>query len=204
MADFWKGLRAAVVGLGALAVVYLVTLFARTGSTVGTQGVRAKQLSNAKQLANAARMYAIDNDDHFPMHLAELEVDGYVDQRTQEQLLYLGTGDDGMPLPVKLDWLYFGAFFDEKNPPSLLIASPQAFVSGTKRKRLIIRGDGSASTVNESEYQQELRKTIEAMHKRAGTPPTPATEASPASPDAAAAPANPRTPAVPDEKPNIR
>ena len=104
--------------------------------------------------------------------------------------MYQAKADKEDPPRFKYDWLYFGAFFDEKNPPPLLIASPQAFTAGKKTKRIIIHPDGSGSIVNDDEYQQELRKTIEAMRQRAGTPTTPATEAPPASPDGVTAPAD--------------
>ena len=66
----------------------------------------------------------------------------------------------------KFDWLYFGALFGDKNPPPLLIASPQASTVEKVNRRIVVRGDLSASLVSEAEFQELLRKTIEAMHKR--------------------------------------
>ena len=149
----------------ALAALALLPVFGRKSVV----GVQTKQLSNAKQLGTAAKLYAMDNEGRFPLHLAEVEPD-YLPSGSFEQLLCEAIDGDKKLPRLKYEWLYFGAFFDEKNPPPLLIASPQAFTADKKQKRVIIRGDGSGSIVNDDEYQQELRKTIDAMHQRAGTP----------------------------------
>ena len=197
MGKFWK--RAGIALLCGMAALLLWPVFGRTA----VKGVAARNLSNAKQVWLGVKLYADDHDGHFPIHLTELEPDYFPPERL-DYLLYRTKAGEEEPPRFRYDWLYFGAFFDDTNPPPLFIASPQAFTAGNKWRRIIIRGDGSGSIVNDDEYQQELRKTIEAMHQRAGTPPTPATEPPPASPDGAAAPANPKTPEVPDEKPNIR
>jgi hypothetical protein len=54
--------------------------------------------------------------------------------------------------------------------------------------------------IKEAHYQKELRKTIEAMRRRAGTPAPPGTETLPASPDSAAVPGDRKTPEATDEK----
>ena len=114
------------------------------------------------------------------MQLSEL-VPEYVAPDVFKEFLCGVKGSGEKPLPAKLDWLYFGTFFDLNNAPPLLIASPQAFSSGDKMKRVIVRGNCSGAFLNDDEYRQELRKTIEAMHKRAGTPTTPdAVEKAPA------------------------
>ena len=197
MSNFWKWAGIALL-IGVVALL-LIPVFGET-SVVGAQ---TKNLVYAKQLANAAKVYAEDNEGRFPLHLSELEPDYLPPGLLEELLCGVKVGKE-QPPRLRFDWLYFGAFFDEKNPPPLLIASPQAFTVGKKWKRIIIRGDGSGSLVNDDEYQRELRKTIEAMHKRAGTPTTPATEAPPASPDAAAAPTDQKTPEATDEKPGVR
>ncbi len=167
MKRFWKWAGIALlIGLAALAAAaLLLPIFGET-AVVGAQ---TKNLSNARQLALAAKVYAMDNEGRFPMHLSELEPD-YLPPGIFEQVLYGTKVGDERPPRLKYDWLYFGAFFDEKNPPPLLIASPQAFTAEKKEKRIIIRGDGSGQVVNDDEYQQELRKTIEAMHQRASPP----------------------------------
>ena len=186
MRNFWNGAGIALLcGAVAIAVGLMLPVF----GTTAVRGIQTKNLSNAKQLALAAKLYAMDNEGRFPIHLSELEPD-YLPPGSLENLLYQAKADKEDPPRYKYDWLYFGAYFDEKNPPPLLIASPQAFTADKKAKRIIIDSDASGSVVNDDEYQQELRKTIEAMHQRAGTPTTPATEAPPASPDAAPAPAD--------------
>ena len=197
MRNFWKWVLIAAV----LTVVWFALFPPYTLSPMVAQRVR--NLSNAKQLGLAAKLYAVDHEGRFPMHLSELTAE-YIQMESWENLQFDPRKDIHDHVRPKQDWLYFGAFFDEKNPPPILIASPQT-LTGTKiLKRIVIRSDNSAQTVNENDYQHELRKTIEAMHKRVGTPATPATEALPASPDAATAPAVQETPDATDEKPNLR
>lgn len=107
------------------------------------------------------------------MQLSELFPD-YVDAARWNGLLYdTRKGAKDPPLPNS-DWLYFGAFFDEEHPPPILIAAPQSFTHLGRSERIIVCGDISGEFVSEEEYQTELRKTIEAMHKRFdGTQPAP-------------------------------
>ena len=191
----------------ALLIGFLVTLLLGVfgNVTIGPQQ-DAKMLGRAKQMALAVKLYAEDHHGSFPMSLGELTPE-FVTPDGVPSLQFEVRDEYNDPLLAKQDWLYFGAFFDESDPPPIIIASPQTTgFKGKPPKRIVIAGDMDMTgyVVKEAQYQDLLRKTIEAMHQRAGTLTTPATESSPASPDAAAAPANPRTPAVPDKKPNIR
>ena len=137
------------------------------------------------------------------MRLAEV-VPTYLDTNDWNRFRYAERKDANDHPLGEFDWLYFGASFDVTSPPPLLIASPHAFPIAKPNKRVVVLGDFSAAIVQEEEYQELLRKTIEAMHQRAGTSPAPATEAPPASPDGATAPADRKTPEATDDKPNIR
>ncbi len=159
MKQFWKWFGIAMlIGFAAL---LLLPVFGKTA----VRGLQTKNLSNAKQLGLAARQFAEDHDGRFPMQLSEIVPD-YLDANQSDYLLFAAKlGDEENPR-LKYDWLYFGAGFDDKNPPPLLIAFPLAFRDDKKQKRIVIYADGSGWIVNEEEYQAELRKTIEAMHKK--------------------------------------
>ena len=160
--NFWKGFGLALLaGALAIGVGLLLPVFGTT-SVVGAQ---TKSLSNAKQLALAARVYADDNEGRLPIHLRDLIPD-YIGAENLDHVLYAAKiGDEDKPR-LKHDWLYFGAGFDNKNPPPLLIASPHAFKDDKKQKRVVIFADGTGAVINDEQYQVELRKTIEAMHQR--------------------------------------
>ena len=150
-----------LAGALALAVGLALPVFGKTA----VRGTQTKNLSNAKQLALAVRIYAQDFEGQFPVHLSDVVPD-YISGENLDDFLYASKiGEEDNPRQ-KHDWLYFGTGFDEKNPPPLLIASPHAFRDGKKQKRIVIYADGSGSVVNDEQYQAELRKTIEAMHKR--------------------------------------
>ena len=135
-------------------------------------------LANAKQLGIASTLFLDDHEGHFPTHLLELVPD-YINPQSWNRLLYAAHKDEqDKPVP-QFDWLYFGAFFDDKNPPPLLIASPQAVTSEKANKRIVVLANNSASIVSEDEYQKLLRKTIEAMHQRVGALVIPAPDSKP-------------------------
>ncbi len=163
MRNFWKGIGIALVsGLGALVVVGLsLPVFGR----VGVKGLQTKNLRNAKQLGLATKLYAMDHGGRFPMHLSELTPE-YIPALSLDQLLYEAKAGDEKQPRLKYDWLYFGAFFDEAHPPSLLIASPHVIKDGVKHKRVVIYANGSGSIVKDDEYEAELRQTIDAMRQR--------------------------------------
>jgi hypothetical protein len=136
-----------------------------------TSELTIRNLSNAHQIGFAVRLFTEDHEGRFPIHLSELVPD-YLLADSWHQLLYR---PDGRSEAALYDWIYFGGFFDEKNPPPILIASPQECTVGKRDKRVIVHGDISAMIVREEEYQAELKKTIEAMHQRRASLPPPAT-----------------------------
>ena len=126
----------------------------------------------------AARLYGEDHQGQFPFDLTDC-IPKYIDPSAFEELRFdLREKSSERPRP-KSDWRYFGALFDQNNPPPLLIASPQFFTVHKTNKRIAVLGDLSASVVKEEEYQELLRKTIEAMHQRAGALAVPAPNSKP-------------------------
>ena len=123
-------------------------------------------LLSAKQLAFGVKLYAADYDGRFPMHLSELIPD-YIEASDWERLLFDTRKDIHNPILPKQDWLYFGAFLDEKNSPPVLIASPQHATVSNTRARVVIHADGTGAIVSEAEYQAGLRKTIAHLQARA-------------------------------------
>ena len=162
MRQFWKWFGIALlIGALVIAVGFLVPVF----GTTAVRGVQTKNISNAKQLALAVRIYAMDYEGRFPVHLSELVPD-YIPGENLDDFLYAAKiGEEDKPR-LKHDWLYFGAGFDAANPPTVLIASPHAFRDGKKQKRIVVHPDGTGGVIDDEQYQAELRKTIEAMHKR--------------------------------------
>ena len=150
-----------IAGALALAVGLLLPVFGE----VSVVGAQTKSLSNARQLFFAARLYADDHEGLLPLHLNDLVPD-YIPAEILDHVLYTAKIEEEEKPRLKYDWLYFGAGFDAKNPPPMLIASPHAFKDDKKQKRVVIFADGTGAIVNDEQYQTELRKTIEAMHKR--------------------------------------
>lgn len=145
--------------LVAVAAAFFWPMFARTA----VRGVQTKNLSNAKQLAIGCRLYAMDHGGRFPLHLSELEPD-YIPAGWVDQLRCTSIGRDGEP-GFAMDWLYFGAGFDDQNPPRLLIVSPQADTPARKQKRVIVEGDTSGRVIDEADYPPLLKETVQQMRK---------------------------------------
>jgi len=126
------------------------------------RGPLTKNLSHAKILATGCQLYAIDHDGRFPMHLNELAPD-YVRQKDLDEWRFTSLGHSERST-ILIDWLYFGAGFDDKNPPALLIASPQASTFGkTKQSRIAIAGDAAGAVISEADYQKRLTETVQQM-----------------------------------------
>jgi hypothetical protein len=149
-------------------IVVATLLFLPFRGPFGSKVINVMNLSNARQLAIAVKLYVVDHDGRFPMHLNELEPD-YLHESILKQLLYRPNDEKHTVTvyPVRCDWLYFGAFHDEKHPPTILIASPQAFTEDRKSKRVVIYGDISGEILNDEDFQPKLRQTIKELNERA-------------------------------------
>jgi hypothetical protein len=147
--------------LAAFVVIVVAGLCLPLFSHVAVRGPQTKSLSNAKQLATACRLYAMDHEGRFPMHLNELEPD-YIVAGQPDGLRDVSLGKEDDP-KYMLDWLYFGAGFEEKNPPRVLIASPQATTTAKTQKRVVIEGDMSGTIWEEPKYQEMLAETVRQM-----------------------------------------
>jgi hypothetical protein len=160
----WLAIKLVLILAIGAAVYFLLPVFGTTSPV----GIQTKGLSNAKQLATGAKLYAMDHDGRFPVHLSELEPD-YLPVGGLNQLLYRPSEGmaKGTIYPVRCDWLYFGAFHDEKNPPTILIASPQAFTENRKSARIVVYSDTSAVIVDDENFQTKIRQTIKELNERA-------------------------------------
>ena len=118
----------------------------------------SKNLVNARQLAAACRLYAIEHQDKLPSRLDELEPK-YVPHAELQELrrFYAGQRPEN-----QMDWLYFGAGFDTKNPPQLLLASPQAIsIRGSQWRVVVFPKNTNGSIVQEGEYERLLSETVQ-------------------------------------------
>ncbi|HEY3899386.1 MAG TPA: hypothetical protein VGM54_12270 [Chthoniobacter sp.] len=117
----------------------------------------SKNLVNARQLAAACRLYALEHQDRFPSHLDELEPK-YVPHGELEELrrFYAGQRPGN-----QMDWLYFGAGFEVKSPPQLLLASPQAMSIRGTQWRVVFSRNTTGSLVAEDEYERLLSETVQ-------------------------------------------
>jgi hypothetical protein len=183
VSGFWRGIGIAFLAVGLAVIVGLAVFAVPIFGTTAVRGVHTKNLSNAKQWGLAVKVYATDYEGRFPMHLSELVPD-YISLTAPTDLLFEVCKDSKDAVYAKQDWLYFGAFFDEKNPPPILIASPQATgFSGKPPKRIVVYGDLSGRVVTEEQYQADLKKTIEAMRQRATSLPPPPAQDKPFGPE---------------------
>jgi hypothetical protein len=151
--------RLALQLLATVLVVLAAGLCLPLFSTVAVRGAQTKSLSNAKQLATGCKLYAADHAGRFPVHLSELEPD-YIASVNSLRYTTVDKGDGPKP---ELDWLYFGAGFEERNQPRILIASPQASTAAKTQKRVIVEGDMSGAVWNEPNYQEMLAETVRQM-----------------------------------------
>ena len=125
-------------------------------------GANTRNSMNGKQLGIACRLFAEDHDGRFPVHLSELQPD-YVREENFKSLAYRVVDAAGRPTNETLDWLYYGAGFDDTSITTVLIASPQVVISKGKPYRVSIQADSSGYTMPESEYQARLTETIRRM-----------------------------------------
>jgi len=145
--------------LAAMLVILAAGLCLPLFSRVAVRGAQTKNLSNAKQLAISCTAYAMDHEGHFPVHLSELQPI-YIAKVNSLCYTTVDSGDGPKP---ELDWMYFGAGFQARNPPRVLIASPQASTSAKRQKRIIVEGDLSGAVWDEPKYQEMLAETVRQM-----------------------------------------
>ena len=144
-----------------------------------TRGRQTRSLSNAKQLATGCKLYAIDHQGRFPVHLGELVPD-YIP--TLDGLRYL-SGRQSEKSNVQFDWLYFGAGFGDSDSLPVLIASPQATtIEKNMQRRIVVDSSTSGQIIRESAYQELLANMVKQMRTMddARHPATPAPPAPPA------------------------
>lgn len=150
----WRLLAGFVIALLAAAAILPIA------PESAIKGPMTRSLSNAKQIAIACKLYAMDNDGHYPVNLSELEPNYLTDLKDWRGIV---NGPDNRP--AYYDWLYFGAGFTTAHPPKAFLASPQ---TGKNGKRVIINGElgGTAmagDVIKEDEYEKALAETVRQM-----------------------------------------
>jgi len=141
-------------------------LFLPLSNQTAKRGATNRNLSNGRQVALAAKLFAEDRDGRFPVHLFELIPD-YLTAEDLSKLRFappLPNGEAGEP---EYDWLYFGAFQTTDDPLRILMASPTATVrKDGGAKRVVIAGDLAGRIISEEDYQRELRLMISEFNER--------------------------------------
>jgi hypothetical protein len=146
--------QSSVISIGICAVVLVYVAFQvfpwENHSKVSTQ---VRNLNNARQLAVACRMYALDHSEHFPDRLEDVVPD-YIDKADMDHLLFF-SGQFVSDTSARLDWLYFGEGFKVTDAPPLLIASPQPAPTDQRPSRRVIVGpDMTWKVIPENEFER--------------------------------------------------
>jgi len=159
------------LGFQILFIVVIVGLLAgisQPSSHVPVLGVTTQNVSNARRMAIAAKLYAVEHQGQFPARLNDLIPD-YIRQEDWNGLRFSPRTADDKP-HAQDDWLYFGALLTERDIPNhLLLAAPQAITDGKKQRRVVSYDDSSTTIIPEEKYQDELRR-----NRQPGATPTPA------------------------------
>jgi hypothetical protein len=148
-------LAAAVIILSAFCFLFPM------GDATVRSSVSRKNLSAAKQLALAAKMYAGDYRGKYPTYLNDLVPDYLADLN---HVLYSEMTPANRFAP-KYDWLYFAAGHDESHLPHIIIASPQAVTRSGENQRIVVYADQSAWAIREDQYQREVHQMIDNWRK---------------------------------------
>ena len=149
-----QGLRGVV---GVLAVFCVLAILAGmllpALSKAKSKAQRIKSVSNLKNIALAARIYATDNGNRFPNSFEEM-----MNELSTEQILFdPETGER---------YMYVGAGKSEANPNGIL-----AYSSAKPHGREVALVDGSVRQVSEQEFQQMIARETQTLASRAGGTP---------------------------------
>jgi hypothetical protein len=127
------------------------------------QSLSSRNMWHAKALATACTLYASENKDRFPESLSVLSPD-YIPSAGANSLQYIV--EETKRPPITADWLYFGAGFTDKNPPSILLAAPAPYVETHSKLRfgrefrVYVEGNGTGHVAKEADYQRLLSETL--------------------------------------------
>lgn len=114
------------------------------------RGRQTLELSNIKQLATAAKIYSVYNEDRFPPQLDVL----VPEYGPSPSMLYTrGVGGDA-PQP----FLYFPGYGTNDDPEAIIIASPRPMGATEGGRRAVAHVDTSASIIPEAKFQELIRK----------------------------------------------
>jgi hypothetical protein len=96
--------------------------------------VTIQNTHKARAIATILPLYASDHAGAYPSRLNDLIPD-YI---TGWYGLLYSAVDSGGKSNGEYDWLYFGAGFDEKHAPRIIMSSPQVTTDGNANKRIVV------------------------------------------------------------------
>lgn len=137
--------------IAAVGMVHQIAWLCREPNLIvmGGVGRQTRELSYAKQLGTAAKLYAMDHQDRFPQRLDELSPD-YIDYR----MLFTPGSVGDPPQP----FLYFTGYGTGDGPDTIILASPRPMESERGGRRVVIHADISGTIIPEAKYQELIRK----------------------------------------------
>jgi len=136
--------------MSTLATISTVSILASAAVPAFTklqgQAQQTKEMNNARQVAIALRLYAVDHGGKYPAKLSDLPKDVLEDPSA---LLCKNPLTGG-----QLEWLYNSKLNDSSPASELLLATPFS----TNGKRIGAFNDGSVRTLSDEEYQNLSRE----------------------------------------------
>ena len=116
---------------------------------------RAGELARLKMLGHALKLHADEHEGKFPASIADI----------QWRQTMPGMGWDGLPAAASrfrrpedgkvMDWLYYAGHTENDPSETILVASPVA-LGPQGDQRLVVRLDGVADVIAESEFQRQV------------------------------------------------
>jgi hypothetical protein len=137
--------------ISAVGIVHQIAWLCREPNVIVMigRGPQILELSNAQQLATAARLYSMEHDDRFPTQL-----DAVAPEIIQSRMLYTrGYGGDA-PQP----FLYFPGYGTQDDPKIIIVASPRPMGLNEGGRRAVVHIDGSAEILKEADFQELIQK----------------------------------------------
>ena len=153
----WQSVALLFVALGAALVIWLAWLprLVKPAHPLSDPNERlATELAHLKMLGHALTLHATEHDGEFPPAISEIH--------WRQNLT--GMGWDGLPAAVSRfhrpddgrisEWLYYPGKTQADPPETILAASPVA-VGPHGDRRLVVRLNGVAEIIPETEFQQK-------------------------------------------------
>ncbi len=126
------------------------------------KGNATRDLSNARQLALACKLYANDHKGNFPKKLYDLVPTYIEDAGIFKKLMFLAPEDHSIH-----EWSYFGSQSVNPPPHTILIASPmpwrnrRGFIFKDDWRRIVVDADTAAEFAREEDFQREIKAQLQ-------------------------------------------